>query len=290
MGFAEPCLLLTLVLLLRAPLQKMDSGILSKKWNSKTAGCIFLYSLPLFVLQLIVILIGADLSKGALKKLPWYFTSTTFSETLNSDNATFCTFPLLSTILLGLFATIITTYLFWLGRRIIKLVINKGLQKRVYTLIFSVTSFFPLRVIFLGLSVLSEPEHLVFEIFAFLAFLALLCCAGVSICMLVYYPVADSLALGNLQDMEARRRTNEDQNETISLVANQSYLEESVGVSPIRSSDASTKRGSISFRTMGRDGSLGGQFVELSLFSPNRDATPPGSPPLLGWPMRAQGA
>uniref|UniRef100_F6HK34 Uncharacterized protein n=1 Tax=Vitis vinifera TaxID=29760 RepID=F6HK34_VITVI len=57
-----------------------------------------------------------------------------------------------------------------------------------------------------------------------------------------------------------------------------------------RNSDASTKRGSISFRTVEKDGTSVDTYVELSLFSPSRHATPPGSPRPLGWPMvpRAQ--
>lgn len=285
LGFAEPCLFLTLVFLLRAPLHTMESGILSRKWNVKTAGYILFYCLPMLLLQLFVILIGPKLhQKESLRKLPSYFTST-----MNrTDQIVLCTYPLLSTILLGIFAIILTAYVFWLGRQILKLVINKGLQKRVYTLIFSVSSFLPLRVTLLGFSVLSKPEHFQFEALAFLAFLALLCCAGVCICMLVYCPVADSLALGSLQDLEGRRRLNDDQNETISLIANQSHMEESAGISPSRNSDVSTKqRGSISFRASEKDGSSRGPFVELSLFSPSEDATPPESPPLLGWPMRS---
>lgn len=285
LGFAEPCLFLTLVFLLRAPLHTMESGILSRKWNGKTAGYILFYCLPMLLLQLFVILIGPKLhQKESLRKLPSYFTST-----MNrTDQIVLCTYPLLSTILLGIFAIILTAYVFWLGRQILKLVINKGLQKRVYTLIFSVSSFLPLRVTLLGFSVLSKPEHFQFEALAFLAFLALLCCAGVCICMLVYCPVADSLALGSLQDLEGRRRLNDDQNETISLIANQSHMEESAGISPSRNSDVSTKqRGSISFRASEKDGSSRGPFVELSLFSPSEDATPPESPPLLGWPMRS---
>ncbi|EEF33515.1 uncharacterized protein LOC8288683 [Ricinus communis] len=288
LGFAEPCLFLTLVFLLRAPLQRMESGILSRKWNGKTAAYVLLYCLPVFVLQLFIILIGPQLRKneGSLQKLPHYFTSTATPTIENAvDVIALCTYPLLNTILLGLFAIILTIYLFWLGRRILKLVINKGLQKRVYTLIFSVSSCFPLRVLLLGLSVLSEPEDFLFEALAFSAFLALLCCAGVCICMLVYCPIADSLALGNILDMEARRRIIDDHNDTISLIANQSHLEESSRISPGRHSDASTKRGSISFRTYERDGTSTGPFVELSLFSPSRDATPPGSPPLMGWLM-----
>ncbi|OAY39692.1 uncharacterized protein LOC110624908 [Manihot esculenta] len=286
MGFAEPCLFLTLVFLLRAPLQNMETGILSRKWNRRTAGYVLLYCLPIFALQLFIILIGPQLrkNKGSLQKLPHYFTSTVMIENA-ADVIALCTYPLLNTILLGLFATILTVYLFWLGRRILKLVINKGLQKRVYTLIFSVSSFLPLRVLLLGLSVLSKPEHILFEALAFSAFLALVCCSGVCICILVYCPIADSLALGNLQDVEARRRIIDEHNDTMSLIANQSHLEESSRLSPGRNSDASTKRGSISFRTYERDGASTGPFVELSLFSPSQDATPPGSPP-LGWPMR----
>jgi len=287
LGFAEPCLFLTLAFLLRAPLQEMELGILSRSWNGKTAGYVLLYCLPMFVLQLFVILIGSD--KSYQVKLPHYFLSTAAASRKGNteDIALLCTYPLLSTIFLGIFATILTAYLFWLGSQILKLVINRGLQKRVYTLIFSVSSFLPLRVLLLGLSVLPKPEDFLFEAFVLLAFLALLCFAGMCICILVYYPVADSLALGNLQDMEAaRRRVDDDLNDTISLITNQSHLEESGRISPSRNSDASTKRGSISFRTLDKDGTSTGAFVELSLFSPSRDATPPGSPPLLGWPMR----
>lgn len=280
LGFAEPCLFLTLVFLLRAPLHTMESGILSRQWNGKTAGYILFYCLPILLLQLVVIVVGPKLHNI---KLPLYFTST-MNKT---DQIVFCTYPLLSTILLGIFAIILTAYVFWLGRQILKLVINKGLQKRVYTLIFSVSSFLPLRVTLLGFSVLSKPEHFQFEALAFLAFLALLCCAGVCICTLVYCPVADSLALGSLQDLEGRRRLDDGQNDTISLIANQSRMEESAGISPSRNSDVSTKqRGSISFRAFDKDSSSRGPFVELSLFSPSEDATPPESPPLLGWPMR----
>ncbi|XP_062030113.1 uncharacterized protein LOC133745971 [Rosa rugosa] len=284
LGFAEPCLFLTLVFLLRAPLHTMESGILSRQWNGKTAGYILFYCLPMVLLQLVVIVIGPTLNSN--HELPPYFTIT--SSMNKTDQIVLCTYPLLSTLLLGIFAIILTAYVFWLGRQILKMVINKGLQKRVYTLIFSVSSFLPLRVTLLSFSVLSKPEHFQFEALAFLAFLALLCCAGVCICMLVYCPVADSLALGSLQDLEGRRRLDDGQNDTISLIANQSHMEESAGFSPSRSSDVSTKqRGSISFRALGKeDGSSRGPFVELSLFSPSEDATPPESPPLLGWPMR----
>lgn len=283
LGFAEPCLFLTLIFLLRASLQR--SGTLSHKWNVKTAGFVLLYCTPLFILQLVVILIGPKYKKDHNPKLPSYFIRAASAEA--SHDTAFCTYPLLSTIFLGLFATIVTIYLFWLGRRILHLVINKGLQKRVYTLIFSISSFFPLRVLLLGLSVLSDPGTPVFDAIAFLSFLSLLCCAGVGICMLVYLPIADSLSLRSLQiDTEARRGAGNECNDTMSLMANQSPVEGgSLVSSPGRNSSASGKRGSISFHATEKDETSGAAFVELSLFNPSQHSSPPGSPRLLGWSM-----
>ncbi|KAL6514426.1 hypothetical protein OROHE_019034 [Orobanche hederae] len=286
LGFAEPCLFLTLIFLLRASLQ--TSGTLSRKWNMRTAGFVLLYCFPIFVLQLVVILIGPNYKRDHNPKLPSYLIQASSSSSNTSDNnIAFCTYPLLSTIFLGLFAAVLTIYLFWLGRRILHLVINKGLQKRVYTLIFSISIFFSLRVVLLGLSVLTNPGRLVFDVVAFFAFLSLVCCAGVGICMLVYLPVADSLSLRSLQrDVEARRGRGDD---TVSLLTtNPSTFEGILVTSPGREdSSGSGEHGSISFRAVERDGDLSGAgFVELSLFDPSQHpTTPPGSPRLVGWPM-----
>ncbi|MBA0676758.1 hypothetical protein Goari_018218 [Gossypium aridum] len=260
--FAEPCLFLTLVFLLRAPLQNIDTGILSRKWNGKTAGYVLLYCFPLSVLQLILILIGPELHKER-RELPPYFTRAATRVMENSDSIALCTYPLLNTILLGVFATVMSVYLFWLGRRILNLVINKGLQKRVYTLILSVSSFLPLRVLLLGLSVLSKPEQFVFEVLAFSAFVVLLCCVGVCVCMLICCPVVDCIALGNLLDVEGR---SDDQNDAaVSLIGNLNHL--------VSSPERNSRNGSISFRTFEKDGTAAtGALVELSLTSSFMDS------------------
>ncbi|AES89931.1 hypothetical protein MtrunA17_Chr4g0042531 [Medicago truncatula] len=215
MGFVEPCLFLTIVFLLHAPLQRFEIGIMSKKWNIGTFGYIILYCLPMLIVQILVVMVGPQLEKNKVlgKKLPHYFTSTinSFSMERENDDITICTYPLLSTALLGIFAMILTSYLSCLGSRILKLVINKGLRKRVYTLLFPVLCFLPLQVLFLGLSVLSRPDHFMFEAFVFLAFLSLVYCFGLCMWTLVYRPIADCLALVKLQDSEARaRRFNDD--------------------------------------------------------------------------------
>lgn len=283
LGFAEPCLFLTLIFLLRASLQR--SGTLSRKWNVKTAGFVLLYCFPMIILQLVVVLIGPRYKKEHNSKLPSYFIRAA-SSPKTTDDIAFCTYPLLSTIFLGLFATLLTAYLFWVGRQILHLVINKGLQKRLYILILSISSFFPLRVLLLGLSVLPDPERLVFDAISFLSFLCLLFCVGVGICMLVYLPIADSLSVRNLRrDVEAGRGVGNEYNDTISLIANQSPLEGSLMSSPGRNSAASAKHGSISLRMMEKGETSGAAFVELSLFNPSQNSTPPGSPRPLGWPM-----
>lgn len=199
LGFAEPCLFLTLIFLLRASLQR--SGVLSHNWNAKTAGYALLYCIPMFILQLIVVLVGPKFRDKRMPKLPSYF--------VQAEDVGLCTYPLLSTFIFGLFATVLAAYLLWLGRQILHLVINKGLQRRVCTLIFCVSSFLALRVVLIGLSVLLKPEKVGFDAVVFLAFISLFCCAAMGICILVYLPVADSLALKGLlrddddDDMEA---------------------------------------------------------------------------------------
>ncbi|KAG2317059.1 hypothetical protein Bca52824_020181 [Brassica carinata] len=247
LGFAEPCLFLTLMFLLRAPL-KMESGALSGKWNRNTAGYVFLCCLPMLALQLAVVLSESRLNggSGSYVKLSRQFTSTYSRVTIDQDQVALCTYPLLSTIILGVFAAVLTAYLFWLGRQILKLVINKRLQKRVYTLIFSVSSFLPLRIAMLGLSVLAKADKIVFEALSFLAFLSLFCFCVVSICLLVYFPVSDSMALRGLRDVD------EDESRAVT--------EERSGALLL----APQNEDSLSLR--GRRSSSQERYVELSLF------------------------
>ncbi|GAB2277258.1 hypothetical protein Dimus_011965 [Dionaea muscipula] len=286
-GFTEPCLFLTMSFLLRASLQWRGSGILNQRWNLKTMSCVLFYCLPILFLDLIIVLLGPKFDKGKSEvlKLPHMFTGTTRLLTTSGEPViAICTYPLLCTILHGLFAAILTSYLLLLGKQMVSSVINKGLQKRVYMLIFLVSCFLPSRVVFLGFSVMAKA-HFLLEALAFSGFFVLLSCVIAGIFMLVYLPVADSLALSRglrgLEVGEGGGRSGslaEDYNDSVSLIA------ASLG----RTSDASTKRGSISFRAMIKEddeGSSASVFEEeLSTFSPgsNQDmllsAPSPSSP------------
>lgn len=291
LGFAEPCLFLTMSFLLRASLQWRRTGILTQKWNFKTATYILLYCFPIFLLDAIIVIVGLEFRNGrnSLLKLPDSFTRTyqLSSVGVGQPDEVICSYPLLCTIVHGLFAAVVTIYLLLLGRRMVSSVINKGLQRRVYILIFLVSSFLPLRVILLGFSVLAKA-HFLFEALAFGGFLVLLSCVVVGIFILVYLPVADSLAVGKgLRGGEAGLgRLVEDRNDSISLIAsNNQGLPEVSTLSLGRNSDASTKRGSISFRTMiGDEASTPGlPGEEMSTFSTGShqhllSASAPGSP------------
>lgn len=209
-GFAEPSLLLLIVYLLHASLQKREHGALNHGWNMKAAGYTFLLCLPMFLVQLTLVLIEPMISNkkhGTEMKIQKYFTSSTTSTSIKSSltgteevyTYTTCTYPLINTVVLGFFDSVLVIYISCLGYGMVSSVINKGLERRIYFLLFSVVSFFPLRVFLLGFSILPDPGSLVYEAIVFLAFLMLLLCALVGVCMLVYYPVADSLALRNLR-------------------------------------------------------------------------------------------
>ena len=285
-GFAEPSMFLTLIFLLHASLQKRDSGTLSQRWNRKAILYVLLFCLPILIMQVGLVFIGPKLNEkmnGRLK-MSKYFINTSFVV----EGGSICTYPLFSTSFLGLFDFLLILYTIYVGRRLLSLVINKGLRRRVYWLISSIFLFLPLRVSLLVLSAFLHPGGLAFEAIVFLAFCMLFFSAVVGICVLVYCPVADSLALRDLRQIEIQEMPYDDYyHDGSSLIANQSHLDAGSYVETGRNSDASTKHGSISFRTMIRDEPPTTEGLEEAGFYPAafRVASPSGSPSLSTRPM-----
>lgn len=278
LGFSEPSVFLTLVFLLRASLLKRSSGTLSRGWNQKTIGYVLLYCLPVFSMQLILDLTEPRLfseskSNGRVKKTN-YFTKSSF---LIGDECV-CAYPLFSTILLGLFHAALISYVLYIGMHVLLSAINKRLLRRLYWLVSSVIFSLPLRVLLLGFSVLPQPGNLAHELIVFLAFLIMLLCTVIGIIILVYFPVLDSMALRDLEERRMEEMPYDDYfNDNASLVANQCRHDTR------RSSDVSTKPGSISFRTMIKDdrpGSDGFDEISLSFHGALHIGSPPGSSPL----------
>lgn len=275
LGFAEPIIFLILAFLLHAALEKRESGTLSQRWNRKTFFYVIFLCIPVFILQLVLLLLGPKFNKEEMsrtrKKMAKFFMSTSLVNNMN-----ICTYPLVSTIILGLLYVLLIGYIIYIGTRMLSFVINKGLRMRVYFLSLSVILFLPLRVLLLGFSVLPHAGNLAYEVLVFFAFLVLLFCNMVGICMLVYLPVADSLALRYVEQIVGEMNNDMPYDdyfyEGASLIVSQSHQDTS------RNSDASTKRGSISFRTMIKDeppvldgieeGGRPSPFASLQIVSP----------------------
>ncbi|KAL2941887.1 Leucine--tRNA ligase 1 [Bienertia sinuspersici] len=213
LGFTEPCLFLTMSFLLRASLKWRGSGILSQRWNFKTIGYILLYCLPVFILDLIVVVVSPKFRRGKidiLKRLPDHFTSAYLPLSVSGQPVA-CTYPLLCTMLHGLFAIILAAYLLFLG---------DGWLCRSST------------------KVLARHEHFLFEALAFSGFLVLFSCVVVGIFMLVFLPVKDSLALNRGTGMRGAEGgtfyPSEDYADSLSLVAaNQTSTATSLGETPM---------------------------------------------------------
>jgi hypothetical protein len=223
------------------------------------------FCVPVFFVQALLVFVGPTFvkdenSENGRRKIAKYFIRT--SMPVGDTNV--CTYPLFGTIFLGLIDVILMSYVSYVGSRVLSLVINKALRRRVSLLIISVLFFLPIRVILLGFSVMPHPGDIAFEVIIFLSFLMMLSCTTVGILLLVYFPVADSLALRKIRNREMPVEMvpyDDYYYEGSSLVAHQSFREIE------RNSDTSTKRGSISFRTMIREDQLPQDGVDEIGFS-----------------------
>ncbi|KAJ3678092.1 hypothetical protein LUZ60_001895 [Juncus effusus] len=266
LGFSEPFILFGFVFLLHASLQSKESGTLSKRWNLKTILYVLLLCGPVFILQAILVFLSPKFIKveeqsqeipHKERKTMDYFSKSYY---LNSEEEYICTYPLFGTILLGLIDTVLILYVVYIGSKMLSSAINKNLEKRVWWIILSVLLLL-VRVSLLGLSVLPKPGLFAFEMLIFLSFLVMLSCISVGILMFVYYPVTDSLALE--KELELGQNSNNGISETDLIPPYDDYYSENASLIPNQSmrdlernsEETSTKRGSISFRTMiGTDG------------------------------------
>lgn len=285
LGFAEPGIFFAFAFLLHGSLQKKELGTLNQRWNWKTMAYMLVFCIPVFSVQAILVFVGPKFVREenhdlGRRKIAKYFIRT-YSPV---GDTSVCTYPLFGTIFLGLVDAFLMSYVSYVGSRVLSLVINKSLRRRVYILMVSVLCFLPFRVLLLGFSVLPKPGDVAFEGIIFLSFLMMLSCTTVGILLLVYYPVADSLALRDIGQRDITEMVPYDDYyyEGASLVANQSFREIE------RNSDTSTKRGSISFRTMIREDQLqqdGTDEIGFSSRSGVHIGSPSGSSPSAAMPM-----
>jgi hypothetical protein len=202
LGFAEPGLFLLLAFLLSAALQKQELGTLNHKWNRKTIRAMFIICSPSLLWEACVVFIGPRVASddGRTSNLPKYW----YSASADHQGNIACTYPLLSSIFLGVFYIILIIYVIFVGGQMLSLVINKGLRRRIYMLIFATVILLP-RATLLGLSIVPWPGEIAHESLVFISFLVLMLAAMVGIVILVYFPVADTFAVGDGENAERRQ-------------------------------------------------------------------------------------
>ncbi|XVF51068.1 hypothetical protein PTKIN_Ptkin04bG0154600 [Pterospermum kingtungense] len=196
LGFFEPGFLVTLLFLLDVSVKKTT--------NPRTYfGVFFVVTscIPIFLLHIYVVFFhGTDKHFPELFHRSWYVF-------LNShgDKTVLCSYPLLSTILLGVFgALFIFSFLvsFW---RVVSHVINKALRFRIYALASTIVVALPLQVLLMTASVFWSPDKTVFDGVSLVVFLSTFTCAVVGEGILVIKPIADSLAAGEGERGESSR-------------------------------------------------------------------------------------
>lgn len=208
LGFLEPCFFLTALFLVHGSLRRAPFTP-RKAWNGKVVALILICCLPVFLFQLFFVLISPNIefkassggvynleNEGYGGKVPYYFTQAFQNVTIGAKEIAVCSYPLLSTLVLATFGVLYSAYFLILGWRVVGVVINRCLQRRLYGLLGALLLLLPLHVMFLGLSVLSEPTHLPFELMSFFGFIMVLLCTTVGEGILVIRPIADALAVG----------------------------------------------------------------------------------------------
>ena len=199
LGFAEPGLFLLLAFLLSAALEKQELGTLNQKWNRKTICAMFIICVPSLLWEACVVFIGPRVASddGQISNLAKYW----YSASADHQGNVACTYPLLSSIFLGAFYIILIIYVTVVGGQMLSLVINKGLRRRIYMLIFATVILLP-RATLLGLSIVPWPGEIAHESLVFISFLVLMLAAMVGIVILVYFPVVDTFALVDQEHVE----------------------------------------------------------------------------------------
>ncbi|XP_024358972.1 uncharacterized protein [Physcomitrium patens] len=205
LGFLEPCFFLTALFLVHGSLRKAPFTP-RKDWNGKVVGLILLCCLPVFLLQLFFVFISPRVefkggsgyileNEGYGGKVPYYFTQAFEKVMVDTQEVVMCRYPLWSTLVLAGFGILYSAYFLLLGWRMVGVVINRYLQRRLYSLLGALLLLLPLHVIFLGLSVLSKPTRLPFELLSFFGFIMVLLCSTIGEGILVIRPIADALAV-----------------------------------------------------------------------------------------------
>ncbi|KAB2069704.1 hypothetical protein ERO13_A08G097800v2 [Gossypium hirsutum] len=185
LGFFEPGFLIILLFLLDVSVKKTTH----KSFFS--VFYVFASCLPLFLLQVYFVFLG-----GFKVRLPQPFHRSWFIPDMDhhNDALVFCDYPLLSTILFGLFGVIFILSFLLSCWKVVSQVINKALKLRIFALALTILVGLPLQVLLMGMSAFWRPDKPTYNRIAVTVFLITFTFAAVGEGILVIKPIADSLA------------------------------------------------------------------------------------------------
>ena len=183
-GLFEPLFLLVcfFALYYSLKLHSRDAGMFGTHPNFNIVFLALGFSLPCCVAQLVAALFTRMFDLAYSQWLLGAFFSTFVSlppycvvlegpaapdgtqTTSESSSCSFCTFPLLSTLITAVFACCYLLMFLWVTHRMAHALINKYLVRRAWALQLAVTALFTLSIISRGTTVIFEPFDLGFEL------------------------------------------------------------------------------------------------------------------------------
>eukprot|EP00252_Welwitschia_mirabilis_P000662 TRINITY_DN10637_c0_g1_i1.p1 TRINITY_DN10637_c0_g1~~TRINITY_DN10637_c0_g1_i1.p1 ORF type:complete len:349 (+),score=26.79 TRINITY_DN10637_c0_g1_i1:724-1770(+) len=204
-GFVEPCFFLTALFLVHGSLNDGFFFHSRRKASARAVFNILVCCLPMFLLQLLIVVLAPGLQKRYAGFFPSSFVEAyEIVQLEESHSVAWCTYPLWNTLVLGAFGVMFGAYFLYICWRMVSLVINKRLQCRVYGLAFVVVLCLPLQVIILVFTVFRRPVGVTFELLCFLGFMISVVTIGLGGGILVVRPISDALAVRRVFDCDSR--------------------------------------------------------------------------------------
>lgn len=191
LGLFQPCFFATLLFLVSSSLNKNDEHYQQNTFF-KALSVILPCCIPVFCLQLFFVFFA---SKFVYFWHPpevfWrYFV---LVHKAKGGKSVQCTYPLISTGILGGFSSVYVVCFVGVCWRAVSLAINKSLRNRLCGLAISVVLSLSLQFLAMALSVIWRPGELGFEVSSLISFFAVLACTLVGEGLLVIRPMADAL-------------------------------------------------------------------------------------------------
>lgn len=186
LGFFEPAFLITLFFLINASINKINTAQI---WS---VLIVLLLCSPIVLSQIFIVYFSPFEAQ-----LPRFMhRSSVLSTDFFGNRMVLCTYPFLSFLIFAVFAAAYAVALLLSCWRLIEVVINKRIGRRINVLAATVTVTLAVQMLCLSLSALLVPENVIYGCAMLAVFLCIAWCMAVGVVVLVVKPVRDSLAAG----------------------------------------------------------------------------------------------